>query len=244
MNPVEEIQNRSIELNPPFLKGQIPLWLGALIIGVTTAVAGIFLGVVALTNFDQIVPVFVQPKNEYAGWKTYRNEEHRFEFKYSSTWNEIIELEAAQNDYLPAGRTFVAIYSGDKRQDFDARIDVYSDSLQNVIKENRFIRDLSDVENEVINGLLWTRIGSEDYLIERIGLTFHVTGEATFLSPILATFRFLDLSIASPVKKNETDTLSAPTSSNRIQNSYDITLEVDASFSIATLNIYHDGRVF
>lgn len=128
--------------------------------------------------------------NQIFGWKTYRNEKYGFEFMYPVTWKMVKELQASSIDYLPVSRNFVAIYpTSYPTQDFSARIDVYNTSLATVRRDNPFIQNMAFVST-TINGISWIKMGATDYLIERNGKTYHVSGQTDLSTQIVSTFKF------------------------------------------------------
>ncbi len=145
-----------------------------------------------LTTTNKVAEKVVVPSD----WKTYLTEKYGFEFQYPAMWS-VINLQASSSDYIPLWvngtyslpRSFVGIYPTQNRQDFSARVDVYNVSLATALRDNRFISN-QDTASEKINGVVWTKIGVTDYLIESNGQTYHIAGQSDVINQILSTFRF------------------------------------------------------
>jgi hypothetical protein len=138
-----------------------------------------------------IVGITASNKKEFdpTSQRTFRDQQYGFEFQYPSTWSEIRRLPASPSDYLPTDRTFIAIYPTTNRQDFSARIDTYNVPVAEVLLNNPYIDRSIQAEGVNINDTIWGRKGERDYLLERGGRTFHVSGESRIVDRIICFFK-------------------------------------------------------
>ncbi len=125
-------------------------------------------------------------------WVAYKNTRYGFEFEYPPSWKNVKELLASPTDYLygKGDRYFVAIYPTKfPAPDFSARIDVYAVSLSTVKQNHPSLKGKTSTTKQQ-NGNNWTMIGSNDYLLEKNSLTYHVSADASLADTILSTFKF------------------------------------------------------
>lgn len=137
-----------------------------------------------------------------SNWKVYSNSQYGFSFKYPAVWSLVKELKASLQDYMPTWndetyngnlaslRTFVAIYPTTNQQDFAGRVDVYNTTLNVVKRDNPFLQKQSESLVSV-NGLNWVKIG-QNYLIEKNGQTYHISGPKDLTDTIVTTFSFIE----------------------------------------------------
>ena len=134
-----------------------------------------------------------QPSTPGTGLSTYTSKNYGFTFQYPSMWAKVMGQDTSSSDYLPAGRSFVAIYPAQyPAQDFSGRVDVYRAPLKTVLKDSPFLKGMAQ-ETEVFNSLKWTRIGAGDgvsYLIEKNGRTYEVAGSKEVAGQVVSTFVF------------------------------------------------------
>lgn len=138
---------------------------------------------------DNSVSATPIPANESIN-QTYINDEYRFSFTYPDTWKMVTAFQASEIDYLPDSRNFVAIYPDQyPNQDLSARVDVYNVPLTTVKRDNPFVQNLSS-STTTVNGISWTKMGDIDYLTEKDGKTYSVSGREDLISQIVSTFKF------------------------------------------------------
>lgn len=141
-------------------------------------------------------PEPVKHQNEAANWKTYTNTKYGFEFRYPSSWPKVTAISAFSGDYLPTGRSFVAIYPDSyPAQDFSGRIDVYDVPKSQVLKDNPYTKYGVKAPDSTINGITWTQydtLNGKDFFTEKAGKTYEVSASEEITNQILSTFKFLD----------------------------------------------------
>ncbi len=165
-----------------------------IVLAILTLIGGI---IIFLNNKKEITtptentsPVEIEIKNEAKkSEEKYKNDAFGFEFTIPNEAGKIETIKASANDYLPSNREFVAIYA-ESTEDFAARVDVYPVALKDVLKNNSFLQEYEEIAEIEQNGLTWTRVDWNDFLIERNGKTYHITGETILISSILETFTF------------------------------------------------------
>jgi len=147
------------------------------------------------------------PKDETAGWKTYRNTKYRYEIKYPNDWDSPIEsgdrdaLTGNYSGFLKNGTILgfsIDVYDNDKNlslkewweQEFYEKFTVkYEYSYEGVISVSSGV--------EAVKYKI-QRMGFEDncYLISRsqrvYTIYFSVLPGAEEIQQILSTFRFID----------------------------------------------------
>lgn len=137
-----------------------------------------------------IIETFKLANDKIASLQTYENVQYGFSFTYPVAWKMVKVSQASSIDYLPDSRNFVAIYPDIYPvQDFSARVDVYNVSLAIVKRDNPFLKNLT-LSIQTVNGISWTKIGNTDYLVEKNGKTYDISGREDLISQIVSTFKF------------------------------------------------------
>jgi len=155
-------------------------------------------------RIDEILSTFkFIDSTDTSDWKTYRNEEYGYEFKYPSSWARLEERNPIFNDHLPDSRRYLAIYPESfPSQDISAHIDVYRAPFTAVKLDNHELVYTLPPSEVTTNGVVWLKFQSTDnlgnelntftYYTERGGKTYHVGGAGEQVHQILSTFRFFE----------------------------------------------------
>ncbi len=127
-----------------------------------------------------------------ADWQTYTNTQYGFEFKYPMSW-VVKELQASSIDYQPTNRTFIAIYTKSiPSQDFDARIDVYNDSISTVLVGNPFLEAATKIYQSDVFAYYRGKYGDTYFLATNNNITYQISGNEALILQFLSTFKFAD----------------------------------------------------
>jgi len=100
-----------VKLDKMSLKAKLPIWVFILVAGIGIAMIflllqyrdSIFDEMKLQSIEDAYWTKIIPQKDTLAGWKTYRNEEYGFEFKYPKKWEDMNRNIAIQNFFIISG---------------------------------------------------------------------------------------------------------------------------------------------
>ena len=165
---------------------------------------------------NKIIPTFkFLAEDETTNWKTYRNEEHGFEFKYSERWGDISDSPAAfvyrsdstiifkppefEEQYLATGYPFLEMRVRENPQRLDLEnfyFPLFKEyKTKEKFKENLRIQQVQDVIYYQIPtpwGELLTIFSLDSTFLEFSHRTYIAEQERVF-NQMLSTFRFIEV---------------------------------------------------